>query len=100
MRQSTAIQMDQHIVLFSTTGTSIHPKGDRMKFPKDTWGLADSGPESPSVCQAFLHASPQGIWIVQATSPKKSRWKEWLKQKMGREYWMDMNTPQELKAIA
>jgi hypothetical protein len=86
------------VAIFTEKGTKIVP------FPvfsagmicRDTWALADSTHMMKAPNAAFVESN---AYVVQATSPKTSRWRAWLKGKSGRVLWLDYNTEAELLAL-
>ena len=79
----TALQVfDDRLFLFTETGASEHNflAKNALQLPKGTWALAASSEFIEQPCSAFLATPLKNIWVIQATSPKRSRWREWSKQ--------------------
>jgi hypothetical protein len=97
----TAMQTHREMFfLFTKDGASIHSAtSDDVDFPAGTWALADSNTMIKQPCDAFLSASMQDVWIVQATSPLKERWHGWIKDRFGTTYIMDVFPPNELRTL-
>ena len=70
-----------------------------VRLPLNTWALTDSNASVGPPCEAFLAAAGGTAWVVQATSPKRSRWYEWHKQMQARLYVMDVVSEVEMKAF-
>ena len=87
--------------LFTETGASEHDVVDKsgLILPPGTWALTNSGEVIEQPCDAFLAAPQDQVWIIQATSPKRSRWHEWRKQLRARLYVMDWFPPHELEVL-
>ena len=76
----TALEVFNGSFLFFTdTGASIYDNQGKSsgKIPPETWALSDSTSLTEEPCGAFQVASGHRCWIIQATSPKESRWKNW-----------------------
>lgn len=69
------------------------------KIPDGTWALADSGEIIEQPGSAFLATPLSKVWVIQATSPKRSRWFEWRKQRNASMYVMDCFNSGELKTL-
>lgn len=63
------------------------------------WALCDSNADIEIPANVFRR-QPSKVRVIQATSPKKSRWKEWSKQTGASCYIMDIWTEQEVKSLA
>ena len=98
----TALQVfDDRFFLFTEAGASEHDLRAKNAFqlPNGTWALADSGELIMQPCSAFLAAHPKNIWVIQATSPKRSMWHEWSKQRNAKLYVMDWFYSNELRTL-
>lgn len=96
----TALEMfHDRIFLFCDSGAMAYSKKTFTNdmLPKGTWALADSRDTIEKPCKVFLE-SPN-TFVIQATSPKVSRWTSWLKRKKGKEFWMDHNTTGEFEVL-
>ena len=98
----TALQVfDDRFFLFTEAGASEHDLRAKNAFqlPNGTWALADSGELIMQPCSAFLAAHPKNVWVIQATSPKRSMWHEWSKQRNAKLYVMDWFYSNELRTL-
>jgi hypothetical protein len=98
----TALQVfDDRFFLFTETGASEHDllANTASQLPDGTWTLADSSEFIEQPCSTFLAAPLQHIWVIQATSPKQSRWHEWSKQREANMYVMDWFYSNELRTL-
>jgi hypothetical protein len=96
----TAVQYDNYtFILFTDQGPTDHLGDGVFDLPTGTWALSDSYTCSGEPCLAFQR-SPADVFVVQTTSPKISRYKEWRKQRRGvRMFFMECITVTELKAL-
>ena len=97
----TAFQVfGDRFFLFTETGASEHNVVDTsaLILPPGTWALANSSELVGQPCNAFL-AAHNMVWIIQATSPKRSMWYEWKKQRYARLYVMDWFPFNELEVL-
>jgi hypothetical protein len=101
MQLPTALQTDSEVFfVFTKEGASVHPTTSRgVQFPPDTWALADSNEMINQPCGAFLMASLKNVWVVQASSPLKKRWREWTKQRDASIYIMEVFPSDELHVL-
>ena len=60
------------------------------------WALVDSNDNVKTPCHRFLFNASR---IIQASSPKSERWKEWLKQRSGDYIILDLPSVPEMAAI-
>jgi hypothetical protein len=98
----TALQVfDDRFFLFTETGASEHGllAKNALHLPNGTWALADSSEFIEKPCSAFLAAPLKNVWVIQATSPKRSRWREWSKQRDAKMYVMDWFYSDELGTL-
>ena len=98
----TALQVfDDRLFLFTETGASEHDllAKTASQLPDGTWALADSSEFIDQPCSAFLASPLQDIWVIQVTSPKRSRWHEWSKQREANTYVMDWFYSNELRTL-
>lgn len=98
----TAFQVfDDKFFLFTETGASQHDTTTEsaLILPPGTWALTNSGEFIGQPCSAFLAAPRKDVWIMQATSPNRSRWYEWSKQRGARHYVMDCFPANELEVL-
>jgi hypothetical protein len=98
----TALQeFDDRFFLFTEAGASEHNllAKNALQLPNGTWALADSSELIEHPCSAFLAAPLEDIWVIQATSPKRSRWREWSKQRDAKIYVMDWFSSNELRTL-
>ena len=98
----TALQvLDDRFFLFTETDTSEHNllAKNTLQLPHGTWALAASSEFIEQPCSAFLAAPLKKIWVIQATLPKQSRWREWSKQRDAKMYVMDWFYSNELGTL-
>ncbi|KAI0742038.1 hypothetical protein C8Q80DRAFT_1357212 [Daedaleopsis nitida] len=96
----TAVQFNtSHYVVFDGQGVRVNDVNDTDPRLKDCWALADSNASVIQPCQAF---GTFARFIIQATSPKLERWKQWIKyfQPGAFEFYMDLPSVMEIAAIA
>ncbi|KAI0742035.1 hypothetical protein C8Q80DRAFT_1110187, partial [Daedaleopsis nitida] len=96
----TAVQFNtSHYVVFDGQGVRVNDVNDTDPRLKDCWALADSNASVIQPCQAF---GTFARFIIQATSPKLERWKQWIKyfQPGAFEFYMDLPSVMEIVAIA
>lgn len=96
----TAMQYNDDVfVLFTDEGPTTYDSNDGFCLPAGTWALTDSNIGSGEPCFTF-HTSGRDVLVVQTTSPKVSRYKEWKKQRGGvKMFVMECITVAELKAL-
>jgi len=95
----TAFQVNEGLyALFTDDGPIVKKSSGRHPFPPGTWALADSNAVVSQPCGAFLHSTID-VLVVQTTSPKLMRWKEWSKQRRARMFVMDWITRDEMAAL-
>ena len=97
-----ALERPDCFFLFSGDGVTIHNKTKSYirLFPKITWALSDSNDKTEQPCEAFLDdAQEDRVWIVQATSPKKERWKQWQTQHSAEMFIMKYFSVEEITAL-
>ncbi|KAI0742047.1 hypothetical protein C8Q80DRAFT_173093 [Daedaleopsis nitida] len=94
----TAAQFNaEHYIIFDDEGARVHNLNEEDPHLKNCWALADSNVAVTHPCANFR---TDAWFVIQATSPKLERWKEWLKQKEGQKVIMDLPTTMEIVAIA
>ena len=97
LKLPTAIQLSKHkYFIFDEHGAVVRPINTEDLRLKTCWALADSNILVTHPCGDFLSMAP---FIVQTTSLKEERWKEWVKQKYGRWIVMDPPSVSEIAAI-
>ncbi|KXS09128.1 hypothetical protein M427DRAFT_141376 [Gonapodya prolifera JEL478] len=76
-------------VYFSQEGVRFYgaSSSSTVSFAPGAWALADSNQGVQPPCEAFVQQT--AAIVIQATSPKEVRYKEWLKQRKGKVYWMN-----------
>ena len=98
----TAVQLNgEYYFIFDKHGATIHPvkqeavqqEDERLK---ECWALADSNAYVIQPCRVF---STKAGRIIQTTSPKLERWKEWKKQVRGTLVVADLPSVPEIAAI-
>jgi len=93
----TAVQLTkQHYYVFDESGAVIRPSRFFDPRLRECWALTDSNAVVTQPCAAFLS---DALRIIQTTSPKPARWKEWYKQRGG--IWVVVDPPSvpEIAAI-
>jgi hypothetical protein len=95
----TAFQLNEdEFAFFTENGPVVEKSTSRYPFPSGTWLLADSNAMVSQPCGAFLRSTID-VLVVQTTSPKVSRWKEWSKQRQARVFVMDWISRDEMIAL-
>ncbi|KAH9930687.1 uncharacterized protein B0H18DRAFT_1093567 [Fomitopsis serialis] len=74
-RLPTAVQLSPHFY------NIFDEEGATARAINKCWALSDSNTDIVMPCAPFRNRAK---FVIQATSPRPERWKEWLKQKMGR----------------
>lgn len=93
----TAIQLDpDYFFIFDNHGAKYSHTNDHNPRLRDCWALTDSNARVIQPCAAFLSLAK---CVVQTSSPRRERWKEWLKQKMGMRIISELPTALEIGAI-
>ena len=101
-KTSVALERPDCFFLFSDDGVTMHDKTKSYihLFPKITWALSYSNDKTEQPCEAFLDDSQEDrAWIVQATSPKKERWKQWRTQHSAEMFVMKYFSVEEIMAL-
>jgi hypothetical protein len=101
-KQPVAIQLGNTFILFQPTGVLLSDDTDLSGFaiPCGTWTLSDSQTGFEKPCPAFLAACKAGnAWIVQTTSPSRTKWSSWHKERKAVKYWMDVFSLDEMIAL-
>ncbi|KAJ7211279.1 hypothetical protein GGX14DRAFT_624105 [Mycena pura] len=98
-KKPTAFQVkEDYFCLFDEKGAAIfNVKQMASERLRACWALADSNADLEKPCARF---TSRAMVIVQASSPKPSRWKEWLKQLSGDLIVSELPTTLEIAAIA
>ena len=93
----TAVQLDADFYfVFDAEGAACHRLHDRSKKLEQCWALADSSDLVQQPCKLFMNRAK---CVIQMSSPKAVRWKEWIKQKLGLCFYMDLPTVPEIAAV-
>ncbi|KAI0692191.1 hypothetical protein C8T65DRAFT_762459 [Cerioporus squamosus] len=96
-RLPTAIHLKgRHLVVFNQEGATIWGVEDTIEMTRDYWALSDSNNNIVEPCEAFQSSDAR---IIQASSPKPSRWKDWTKYHNARILVADLPRPLEIGAI-
>jgi hypothetical protein len=98
-RLPTAVQFDaDYYIIFDEQGAKVNPLPDPDPDPRleECWALADSNNYVLQPCSAFQAVAER---VILASSPKPERWREWIKQAMGRCIISDLPSVPELAAI-
>ena len=99
-QQPVALQVDKRFILFQDTDVSLGYCDNVTPLPHGTWCLSDFRPHFELPCVAFLGATVSvDAFVVQTTSPPKSRWSEWHKEYGALVHWMEVITLDELIAL-
>jgi hypothetical protein len=86
--------------LFTEEGASVHSSESNPSFPNRTWALADSAGDLLEPCEAFRkNVYGSQLFVIQACSPKATRWKSWAKQHSVQRYVMESMSIEELSAL-
>ena len=95
----TAIQLAAAtFVVFNDNGASFRPAaGERIPLSNEYWALADSNDRISQPCEVFQISPVRHV--IQASSPKQERYKEWIKQSRGRVVVSDLPSMLEILAI-
>jgi len=101
-RKPVAVQFldgNSFYALFNDT-VSFHRFDDPalLKEGPSVWALCDSN--QYITIPGSIFAGCQGVRIIQTTSPKASRWKEWSKQVGAEPYIMDIWSEDEVVHLA
>ena len=97
LKLPTAVQLGtRRYFIFDKSGAvvhSIHVGDTRLK---KCWALTDSNSDVTQPCEVFMSMASL---VVQTTSPKPERWKEWTKQMYGLWVIVDPPSVSEIAAI-
>ena len=89
LKLPTAVQLGtQEYFIFDESGTIVCPINVCDPRLKKCWALTDSNVHVTQPCEIFMSTASL---IVQTTSPKPERWKEWTKQMYG--LWVIVDPP-------
>ena len=96
---ATAVQFEaDRYLLFDDTGATMHDPGDPLPEElTDCWAICDCNQEITRPCKAFQRQ--KNPHVIQASSPKPERWKEWRKQWKAALVIADLPRPLEVAAI-
>src|SRR5258706_2597686 len=93
----TAIQLDdQYYFVFDQQGAGVFPLMERSRRLRECWALVDSNNNVGQPCLVFQHLAKR---VIQTSSPKPERYKEWIKQKRGKIIISDLPSVLEIAAI-
>ncbi|KZV62087.1 hypothetical protein PENSPDRAFT_692830 [Peniophora sp. CONT] len=96
-RKPTALQLNaDYYFIFDADGVDVIPVKFRRERLTECWALVDSNEKVVSPCGALLDMA---LRVIQTTSPKVERWKEWRKQARAELYIMDLPNVMEIAAI-
>ncbi|KZV66105.1 hypothetical protein PENSPDRAFT_689291 [Peniophora sp. CONT] len=96
-REPTALQLhSRYYLIFDEQGVTANKLDDADNRLKQCWALVDSNSQVVSPCGSFLD---KALRVIQTTSPKVERWKEWRKQARAELYVMDLPNVMEIAAI-
>jgi len=94
----TAIQLgkNSYFVFDEQGGTNLSTNLELSPRLRKCWALADSNQHIDQPCEPF---QGQAERVIQTTSPKAERWKEWSKQKSAFVLLSDLPSVPEIAAI-
>ena len=96
-RLPTAIHLwSNHLVVFNDEGATIRTVDDLIPMTSDYWALSDSNQIIKEPCPALRRSTAR---IIQASSPRPDRCKDWLKYCKARIVVTDLPSPFEIGAI-
>lgn len=85
---------------FFFTGQGVHSCKDKHLNPDfRVWALSNSGGSLSGPSVAFETAPQDRVYLIQATSPRVSRWKHWAKERDAELYVMDVWMGSELRNL-
>ena len=93
---------DPHYAFFTDNGVnvqSVHVADPMVEYPGNIWALCDSNQTIIDPITVFLQLEGN-VRVIQTTSPKASRWKEWTKHTGARRYVTDVWFTEEIKELA
>jgi hypothetical protein len=99
-KRLTALQVSNRFILFQEGGPleSSNDVAQCLDIPKGTLALANSTPEHPLPCQAFMYAAKsKEACILQTTSPAPGKWMK--KTVPATVYVMDYFLEEEINAL-
>lgn len=93
----TAIQLGLNgYFIFNEDGPAFHPLDVEDSKLEECWALVDSNEHVFHPCEVLGN---RALRVIQASSPRPERWKEWIKQKEGLYIISDLPTVPEIAAI-
>ena len=93
----TAIQFsNDSYVVFDADGAAVRNTGTPWYCDRQYWALADSNEELIIPCGPFRRS---GARLIQASSPRPDRWKDWTKYRSGRIVVSELPSSLEIGAI-
>ena len=96
-RLPTAVQLNADgYFIFNEQGAGFYPLNTHGPGLDACWALADSNEDVYQPCGPFRSRAK---FTIQMSSPKPERWKEWIKQRYGVCFIMDLPTVPEMAAI-
>ena len=102
---AVAVQLphkDPHYAFFTGNGVSTQSvlvADPMVEYLGTIWALCDSNQTIINPSTVFLQLDGN-VRVIQTTSPKASRWKEWTKHTGARRYVMDIWSTEEIMALA
>ena len=97
LKLPTAVQLGtQEYFIFDESGAVVRPINVRDPRLKKCWALTGSNIHVTQPCEIFMSMASL---VVQTTSPKPERWKEWTKQMYGLWVVVDPPSVSEIAAI-
>ena len=96
-RLPTAVQTSsEEYFIFDEQGAICHSTKHKDSRLEKCWALVDSNAKVHQPCDRFLNTAYR---VIQASSPKAQRWKEWIKQKRGQRITSDLPSVPEIAVI-
>ena len=96
-RLPTAIQLGPNgYFIFNEGSAAFHSLNDQAPALAECWALVDGNEKVNQPCGTLGDYAGQ---VILVSPPQPKRWKEWLKQKMGRYITTDLPTVPEIAAV-
>ena len=103
-KSAVAVQLPEkapRYAFFTDKGVTIQSEresGPMARYPGNIWALCDSNEVVTTPSRVFSGIGPR-MRVIQTTSPKASRWKQWAKEAHARRYVMDIWSIEEIKKL-
>ena len=99
-RQPVAMEfIDNLYFLFTEQGVHSYKNGIRLDPTFHVWALSNSSGTFSGPSVAFVMAPEDRVYLIQANSPRRSRWKAWVKEREADVYVMDVWMDDELRSL-